>query len=282
MVNWFIDTDGFVRKERIIIPAVVAIVALLAFLALNPFPVIGPGERGVMVTLGDVSPEPIPSGVTFRWPLVQSVVQMNVRTQTISYDTQTGDPLAAASKDLQDVAIALAVNYHVDPAKVVDIYRENGLDYQETILEPIVRATAKTLSSQFTAEELVTKRAEYSALLVTSLTEKFEQRGFVFEGVNITNLQFSQSFTAAIEAKVTAEQSALAQKNKLEEVKYTAQQQIETAKAEAESIKIKAAAVNAQGGADYVQLQAIEKWNGVLPAQMIPGSTVPFVDLTAR
>lgn len=282
MFSWFTDENGFIRPSRVAAPIIIAIVAFLAFLSLNPFPIVGPGERGVKVSLGEVSDQPLTPGPKFRWPLFQSVVKMNVRTQTIAYDTQTGDPLAAASKDLQDVAIALAVNYHVDPSKVVDIYREVGLDYEQSILEPIVRATAKTLSSQFTAEELVTKRAEYSALLDAALTEKFGQRGFILEGVNVTNLQFSKSFTDAIEAKVTAAQEAEKAKNSLETVKYEAQQQIETAKAEAESIKIKAAAVNAQGGADYVQLQAIAKWNGVLPAQMIPGSTVPFVDLSTR
>ena len=51
------------------------------------------------------------------------------------------------------------------------------------------------------------------------------------------------------------------------------------AQADAEAIKIQAQAINSQGGADYVALQAIGKWNGVLPVQMIPGGAVPFINL---
>ena len=98
-------------------------------------------------------------------------------------------------------------------------------------------------------------------------------------GVSITNFDFSPSFNTAIEAKVTAEQNALAAKNKLEQVKYEAEQTIETAKATAEAQRISSQALAAQGGSDYVQLKAIEKWDGHLPEQMIPGTTVPFVNL---
>ena len=80
--------------------------------------------------------------------------------------------------------------------------------------------------------------------------------------------------------KVTAEQKALEEKNRLKQVEYQAEQKVATARAEAEAIRIKAKAVTQQGGKDYVQLKAIEKWDGALPAQMIPGATVPFMNLT--
>ena len=79
--------------------------------------------------------------------------------------------------------------------------------------------------------------------------------------VNITDFSFSTSFDSAIEAKVKAEQDALAEKNKLEQVKFQAQQQIEQSKAEAEKIRIQAEAITKQGGEEYVQLQRISKWN---------------------
>lgn len=106
-----------------------------------------------------------------------------------------------------------------------------------------------------------------------------QSTGIIISGMNITNLEFSPSFNTAIEAKVTAEQNALAQKNKLEQVKYEAQQTIEKAKAEAESIKIQAESVNSQGGADYVKLKAIEKWNGVLPQYQL-GNATPIIDIS--
>jgi len=70
-----------------------------------------------------------------------------------------------------------------------------------------------------------------------------------------------------------------ASKNKLEQVKYEAQQTIEKAKADAEAIRIQAQAINSQGGADYVQLQAIKVWKGDVPMYMMSGSVVPFINL---
>jgi regulator of protease activity HflC (stomatin/prohibitin superfamily) len=96
--------------------------------------------------------------------------------------------------------------------------------------------------------------------------------GIVVDQVNITNFDFSQSFNAAIEAKVTAEQSALAAKNKLEQVKFEAEQRVTQAKGEAEAIKIQAAAIQAQGGQEYVSLKWVEKWNGALPTTQLGNS----------
>lgn len=81
----------------------------------------------------------------------------------------------------------------------------------------------------------------------------------------MTNFDFSDGFNKAIERKVTAEQDALAAKNKKDQVQYEADQAVIKATAEAESIKIQASSINSQGGADYVKLKAIEKWNGQLP-----------------
>lgn len=143
----------------------------------------------------------------------------------------------------------------------------------------MVREIVKSTSAQYTAEELVTKRVEYSDKVNVTLATKFTEKSAILEKFSVTNFEFSKSFSKAIEDKVTAVQNAEAQKNKLEQVKYEAQQTIETAKATAEAQEISARALSAQGGADYVQLKAIEKWNGVLPIQMIPSSTVPFVNL---
>ena len=96
--------------------------------------------------------------------------------------------------------------------------------------------------------------------------------------LSIVNFDFSNSFNSAIEAKVTAEQNALAAKNKLEQVKFEAEQRITQAKGEAEAIRIQAQAIQNQGGAEYVNLKAIEKWNGDLPTYMM-GNSVPFVNI---
>ena len=152
-------------------------------------------------------------------------------------------------------------------------------DFEERVIRPEVRSTIKAIASQFTAEELVTKRAEFADKASIALNEQLSTKSVIIENANITNLQFSKSFSEAIEAKVTAVQNAEASKNQLEQKKFEAEQIIVTAKAEAEAVRIKTQAISQQGGADYVKLQAISKWNGILPAQMTPNGAVPFIDL---
>lgn len=88
-----------------------------------------------------------------------------------------------------------------------------------------------------------------------------------------TYKQASKSFNDAIEAKVTAEQEALTQKNKLEQVKYESEQKIVAAEAQAKAIEIQAKAIQHQWGAEYVKLKWIEKWNGQLPTTMAGDDT---------
>lgn len=253
--------------------------------ALNPVGIINPGERGVKVRLGKIV-NILDEGLYVRIPLIERVHVINIKTRTITYDNKmrSGDEteassLFAASKDLQDVQIAVVVNYRIDPKAVGNIFAQYGLTYEADIIEPIIRETVKSIASQYTAEELVTKRLDFSDKVNTRLADRLKTRKALLERFSVTNLQFSTTFTEAIEKKATAEQEALAAKNKLAQVKYEAEQQVARATAEAESIRIQSEAIQAQGGANYVQLKAIEKWDGKLPTQFIPGQTVPFLNL---
>lgn len=244
---------------RVIKYGLLGFVALIVLL--TSFGTIDAGERGVKTRMGPVVGV-LDSGAYFKLPFIESVTKMNVKTQTVTYERE--EPLASASKDLQDVAIATVVNYHIDPLSVQAIFTQYGDQdtYEAQVVRPAVRDIVKATASQFTAEELVTKRTAFTDAVKVALNERLEKNFAVVEQVNITNFQFSPSFSAAIEAKVTAVQNAEAQKNKLEQVKYEAQQKIESAKAEAEAIRIQAQAINSQGGADYVEKLRIEKWNG--------------------
>jgi prohibitin 2 len=266
-----------------------ALIAILSIaLILGSFGTVSAGQRGVKTRLGAIVGTVEP-GLYFKLPFLERVHKMEVKTRTVNYDKNgvEGDAvdtsqLSGASKDLQDVWIGVVVNYHVNPEKVEAIYTQykSVENYEANVIEPVIREVVKSTSAQYTAEELVTKRAEFSDKVNVSLATQFSSKDALLERFSVTNFEFSHAFTQSIEAKVTAVQNAEAAKNKLEQIKFEAQQTIETAKATAEAQRIQAQSLAAQGGADYVALQAIAKWNGVLPVQMIPGSTVPFINLT--
>lgn len=271
----YTDSNGDVNVLKLATHITIGLILIV--LIFGSFGVIGAGERGIKTRLGAVIGQ-VDQGFYFKLPLIEKVTKMNVRTQAVIYERE--NPLAGASKDLQDVQVATVVNYHLDPNKVVDIYVQYGSEdnFEEQVIRPAVRAVVKAVTSQYTAEELVTKRADFSSNVLIKLNESLVDNYVIVEQGNITNLQFSPAFTQAIEAKVTAVQNAEAAKNKLEQVKYEKEQRIEQAQGEAEAIRIQAQAITQQGGADYVKLKWIEKWTGLVP-QTILGEQGVIIDI---
>lgn len=273
----YLTESGDPNVRKIVTHAATFLVIFL--LLLSSFGTISAGERGVKTRLGAVVGVVEP-GLYVKVPFIEKVNTMDVRTRTINYDKNgnEGDEfdtslLTGSSKDLQEVKIGVVVNYHLDPVKADVIYAQykSTENYELNVIEPIVRKEVKSLAAQYTAEELVTKRTEFSDRVNGVIADELTSVSALFESLNVTHFEFSPSFREAIEAKVTAVQNAEAQKNKLEQVKYEAQQTIETAKATAEAQRIQSQSLAAQGGEDYVMLQWIEAWRsgGALVPQFV-------------
>lgn len=255
----YIAADGEPRFGKIVGHVVLALV--LIALIWGSFGTIGAGERGVKTRLGAVRGILNP-GLYFKAPFLDKVTLMDVHTQSITATKEA--PLSAASNDLQDTKLAVVVNYHIEPTLVADIYAQYGdADYYyHSVVDPLIIATIKATASQYTAADQIQKRDEMAVRTLAALQSAFEGKNVSIEKVDFTDVSFSDSFTQAIEAKVTAVQQAEAAKNKLAQVQYEAQQKIETAKADAEAIRIQAQAINSAGGADYVALKKIYQWDG--------------------
>jgi len=256
--------------------AILAFVLLVLFLIFKPFVIIDPGQRGVVTRLGQIQNEVMGEGFHWYNSLSSSVHEIDVRTQKADFEGTAG------SQDLQIVKFKVAVNYHLNPELVHRTYQQVGDEdaVKERITQPAVQEAVKAATARFTAEQLLTQRDKLKDQIDLALAERLRINNVILDGVSITDIDFSNEFNNAIEKKVTAEQRAKEEVNKLEQVKAQAQQQIETAKAQAETIRIQAEAVNKQGGADYVKLKAIEKWDGRLPQyQLGQGAVTPFVDL---
>jgi len=246
---------------------------IILILIFGSFGTVGAGERGVKTRFNKIVGE-IQPGLYFKMPFIEHITKIDVQTQKVTQDA------TAASSDLQDVKTTIAVNYNIQPDKVSSIYQNVGEDYSDVIIDPAIQETVKAATANYTAEQLVTKREDVRGEIVKALTDKLATQGIVVTQVSITNFSFSDTFNQAIEAKVTAEQNALAAQNKLKQVQFEAEQTVASAKAQAEAIQIQAQAINSQGGADYVQLQAVNKWDGHLPQQFVPGSALPFINLS--
>jgi len=268
----YVSEDGQDPKiMKIIFHTLFALFVVLPLLCCT-WGTVGAGERGVRTRFNAVVGT-VEEGLYGKVPYIEKVKVMDVKVQKDEVEA------GAASKDLQTVSSKFAINYNLSPDYVAQIYKTVGKDYKVRLIDPAVQESVKAVTAKYTAEELITKRELVRDEIKTILSAKMLQYGIIIDQVNITNFDFSQSFNAAIEAKVTAEQSALAAKNKLEQVKFEAEQRVTTAKGEAEAIKIQAQAIQNQGGAEYVKLKWVEKWNGALPVTSLGNSNGIILDL---
>lgn len=128
------------------------VVGLVLVSAINPFVIIGPGKRGVVMNWGAVSNDVLKEGLHFRMPIVQKIQVIDVQIQ--KEEVTAG----AASKDLQELSTVVALNYNLDPNKVNLLYQEIGLDYTSRIIDPAIQESVKSAAAKYTAEEAITKR----------------------------------------------------------------------------------------------------------------------------
>jgi regulator of protease activity HflC (stomatin/prohibitin superfamily) len=248
----------------------VALALILSWM-LAPFAIVETGTRGVMTTMGKPSDEIFGEGIHFRIPVIQKMHLMDVR---ISKNEGEGD---AASKDLQQVRAKVVVNYHLDPMMAPKAFRDVGQSTDEVaarILDPARPEAVKSVTALFTAEELITKRTLVRDQIAALLREKMTRHGLILDEFAIVNFSFSPSFTAAIEAKVNAEQEKLKAERDLMRIRVEAEQKVTSAKAEAESLRLQRQEVTT----DVLALRTIEKWDGHLP--QVTGGAVPLMDFT--
>ena len=226
--------------------------------------IVEPWYNGFTVTLGKINQTVYSDWLHLKTPIITKAVKYNIQTQKLEAVAD------ASSKDLQTVSAAIVVNYKYKESEVVNLYKNVGKEEKvaEKIITPAVQEVFKSVVAKYSAEQLITERSVVSKDIEDSLNKRLESYGIQIQLFNIVNFDFSKSFNDAIEAKVTAEQNALAEKNKLEKVKYESEQKVVAAEAQAKAIEIQAKAIQTQWGAEYVKLKWIEKWNWQLPTTM--------------
>ena len=256
---------------------ILLIVALImVFGVFKPWVQIPAGERGIVLNFGAVQETVLNEGIHFRVPIMQKIVPMDVKIHKVVTDA------ASASSDLQDVALSVALNYHVIPEKANLVYQTIGVEFKERMIDPAIQEVMKAVSALYTAEELITKRPAVSAEMQESLTKRLLMSNISVDAFSIVSFSFSTIFTDAIEAKQTAEQNALKAERDLDRIKVEAQQTIAAATAEAEALRLQKMNISP----DLIELRkieanlkAIEKWNGILP-QVTGGGAVPFIGVS--
>jgi len=266
-VGVFTDDKGNAKPARIAAFVIIFILAIGSLV--SSFVTVTAGNRGVVLDFGAVEPRILDEGLHIITPFRESVVAMSV--QTLKYEVDA----TAASKDLQDTMTKVAVNYHINPMDVNKIYQQLTINYQTSIIAPAVQEVVKATTAQFNAEELITERPIVKGKIESGLKERLNTFGIIVDAVSITDFQFSEKFSQAIESKVEAQQLALKAENDLRRITIEAQQSVAKAKGDAEAIDI----IQQQlaKSPTYIAWYSVSRWNGVLP--QVTGGAIPLIQL---
>jgi regulator of protease activity HflC (stomatin/prohibitin superfamily) len=251
---------NIMKTYYIIYPVVIFLVLILL---VNTIGFVKAGNVGVVTRFGAVNRVVYP-GMIIKIPFVESINSMNTQTQKDQVDANS------ASRDLQTVQSTIAVNYHLDGSHAVSVYQNIGIDYQDKVIAPAIQETFKSITSQYTAEELITKREILRQQAQDSITKKLSKYSILVDNFNIVNFDFSQDFNNAIEQKQVAQQNL--EKAKIEAQTATTQA---TGQANAQAILKNSGSLTPE----YIEFLAVQKWNGILPNAT---NGVPFINIPTK
>jgi len=260
--------------------AVVTIIVIIVIMA-ESIVIVEAGHRGVVLYLGAVENRVLGEGVHFIAPFLEQVVPMEVRTQKFQAEA------SAASNDLQEVQTVIAVNYRIDPTEANKIYQILGVNYADRVISPTIQESVKASVAKFNAEELITKRETAKSVIANAIRSTLAANDIQTQNVFITDFKFSDAFASQIEQKVVAFQKYLTELNNLRSVSVVANQSVAqaegqaratAAKATGESQAIKIITSQLRESPEYLQWQAISKWNGQMPYAIGSGG-FPFFQL---
>lgn len=257
---------------------VAIIIFIVIIVAATSSYVVQPGNRGVEVTLGKVSPGFKPEGFGFKTPFITTIVPVTIKQQTREVQA------ACFSSDLQQVNMDLQVLYRVPESSVVQIYQGYAGDPFDSLIEPRVQEAMKEVTALSTAEEIVKNREAIKDKALAAAREKVGSL-LVIDDVVIQNIDLSKQLEDAIEAKMVQEQEADKAKFIQQKAQIEADTAVITAKGEAEAMRVRGEAL--KENPNFIQLQIVEKWDGKSPLVVGSGASgasmlLPMPDLQSH
>ena len=279
-------------KKGIII--LIAAVAVLAIISLTCTATVETGYTGIVTTFGRVEDRTMEAGLHLKTPF-QRIIAMDNREQKSTFTTE------AFSSDIQQVNITGSINYAINKSTAMNLFKEVGTDYFNKLVYPRMLEITKGVFSKYTAENLVANRQTLSESIRDGLYSELESYGINVISLSIENIDFTDAFTDAVEAKQVAAQKKLQAEIEQSQMTMETQQQAERQRINAEAAA-NVAKINADADAYAVKVRSeaeseankliaesltenllrqneIKAWDGKLPTYMGGGngSTIPIL-----
>ena len=235
-------------KKDITICRSIAFIVLILTIGLSCMSKVPTGHTGIVTTFGKVHNETLDAGIAWHAPW-DNVINMDNREQRVPFNLQ------AFSKDIQQVDIQGSINININKSTAMVLYREVGVNYVNVFVTPRIQEDVKIVIARYTAENLISNRQAASDAIYELIKDELTNKGINVISLALENVDFTDAFEAAVEAKQVATQekqkAQTEQERKTLEEEAAAKRAIINANAEAEKAKIAA-----QAELEVVKIQA--------------------------
>lgn len=245
------------------------VILLLIWILSGMLVIVQPGTRGILLRFGAIQPHELNEGLHVVLPVIDSIQPMMVRLRSHIQRTE------AACRDLQNAGFELAVHWHLPPENAVQVFRWIGDDHTITdmVIIPAVEDSLKQVVAGFTAEQLISERVRVKESLMNLMTTRLAKHHLVLDGIDLLQLDFSEQFNQAVEAKQVAEQDARRAAYLVDKARRLAEARIQEAEGEAHAQQLLQQSLTPE----ILQREALQKWNGHLPL-VIDSNTMSTFD----
>jgi prohibitin 1 len=248
-----VDVNGGTMM-RLIGLGILGLVLIIALF--NSVTRVGTGHVGVLTLFGRVTGESLAEGMHVINPL-KTNNELSVQTQTIK------ESASVPSSEGLMMSLDTSLIYHLNPDRAAEVFQKTGADYEDKLVEPMLRAAIRESTASHTANALYTGEREMVAKQIfDELTVELNQRGITVESVLLRDIQLPATLKASIEAKQQAEQEALAMNFRLQKETQEAQRK----------------RIEAQGVRDFQQIVAqgisaqLLEWKGIEATELLAKS----------
>lgn len=258
------------------------------------------GNVGVKVNLlgGDKGVDSEVVGVGRYWLgwneelyLFPTFMQNYVWTAGVDEGSPNDESISFQTADGMTANADIGISYSIDPDKVAVIfqtYRRGVEEITDTFLRNMVRdALVKQASNKPIEYVYGAGKADLIAAVQADVADQVGPMGIMIGKIYwIGEIRLPPVVLESINKKNAATQMAMQRQNEVAQAKAEADKKIEDARGVAESI-LKVAEAQAKANKvlaesitpEFIQYQALEKWDGKLPTTMVPGQATPFISV---
>lgn len=273
---------------------IAGIVLAIILVILSCISYVPTGYTGIVTTFGKVHDNTLDAGINFHAPW-DNVITMDNREQRATFQ------LEAFSKDIQQVDIQGSINYNIDKATAMNLYKDVGTEYVTILVAPRIQEDVKIVIARYTAENLISSRQEAANAIEALIRDELTPKGINVISFAVENIDFTDAFEAAVEAKQVATQEKQRAQTQQEQATMEAEQAAKRKKIEAEAaaevakvqadadayaVEVKASAeaeankkINQSLTPDLVEYKQILQWNGELPQFVGGSSSIPILNM---